>query len=214
MSGGGSIMTKRMQAAEMIRSTRGDLYDANFDPVLAEVRGEAKDLCFDYNYSVRPSEVGRQQAILGQLLGRVGAGVTVVAPFWCDYGSNIELGDGTFLNHNTVMLDGASITFGRNVFVAPDCCFSTAGHPLDVERRNLGLEYALPITVEDDVWIGAGVMVLPGVTIGRGSVIGAGSVVNRDIPAGVVAVGCPCRPIRSITNKDAEMGQLWRATSR
>ncbi len=207
-------MAGRAQAAAMVRATGGDLYDANFDASLLAARNEAKDLCFDYNYNIRPSNTSKQQALLRTLLGKVGAGVTVVAPFWCDYGSNVQLGEGTFLNHNTVMLDCASITLGKRVFVAPDCCFSTAAHPIDADRRGQGLEYALPITIGDDVWIGAGVMVLPGVTIGRGSVIGAGSVVNKDIPAGVVAVGCPCRVIRPITNKDAEMGQLWKGSSR
>lgn len=207
-------MAGRAQAAAMVRATGGDLYDANFDATLLAARNEAKDLCFDYNYNIRPSNTSKQQALLRTLLGKVGAGVTVVAPFWCDYGSNVQLGEGTFLNHNTVMLDCASITLGKRVFVAPDCCFSTAAHPIDADRRGQGLEYALPITIGDDVWIGAGVMVLPGVTIGRGSVIGAGSVVNKDIPAGVVAVGCPCRVIRPITNKDAEMGQLWKGSSR
>ena len=182
-------MADRASAAELIRATKGDLYDANFDTSLIAARNEAKDLCFDYNYGIRPSETNKQQALLKALLGKVGAGVTVVAPFWCDYGSNIQLGENTFLNHNTVMLDGAPITLGKRVF-------------------------ALSITICDDVWIGAGVMILPGVTIGRGSVIGAGSVVNKDIPAGVVAVGCPCRVIRTITNKDAEMGQLWKGSSR
>lgn len=207
-------MAGRAQAAAMVRATGGDLYDANFDATLLAARNEAKDLCFDYNYNIRPSNTSKQQALLRTLLGKVGAGVTVVAPFWCDYGSNVQLGEGTFLNHNTVMLDCAPITLGKRVFVAPDCCFSTAAHPIDADRRGQGLEYALPITIGDDVWIGAGVMVLPGVTIGRGSVIGAGSVVNKDIPAGVVAVGCPCRVIRPITNKDAEMGQLWKGSSR
>ncbi len=207
-------MAGRAQAAAMVRATGGDLYDANFDASLLAARNEAKDLCFDYNYNIRPSNTSKQQALLRTLLGKVGAGVTVVAPFWCDYGSNVQLGEGTFLNHNTVMLDCASITLGKRVFVAPDCCFSTAAHPIDADRRGQGLEYALPITIGDDVWIGAGVMMLPGVTIGRGSVIGAGSVVNKDIPAGVVAVGCPCRVIRPITNKDAEMGQLWKGSSR
>lgn len=207
-------MAGRAQAAAMVRATGGDLYDANFDASLLAARNEAKDLCFDYNYSIRPSNTSKQQALLRTLLDKVGAGVTVVAPFWCDYGSNVQLGEGTFLNHNTVMLDCAPITLGKRVFVAPDCCFSTAAHPIDADRRGQGLEYALPITIGDDVWIGAGVMVLPGVTIGRGSVIGAGSVVNKDIPAGVVAVGCPCRVIRPITNKDAEMGQLWKGSSR
>ena len=207
-------MAGRAQAAAMVRATGGDLYDANFDATLLAARNEAKDLCFDYNYNIRPSNTSKQQALLRTLLDKVGAGVPVVAPFWCDYGSNVQLGEGTFLNHNIVMLDCASITLGKRVFVAPDCCFSTAAHPIDADRRGQGLEYALPITIGDDVWIGAGVMVLPGVTIGRGSVIGAGSVVNKDIPAGVVAVGCPCRVIRPITNKDAEMGQLWKGSSR
>ena len=92
--------------------------------------------------------------------------------------------------------------FGDNVFVAPNCGFYTAGHPLDAERRNQGLEYARPITVGDDVWIGAGVSVLPGVTIGQGAVIGAGSVVNRDIPPRVLAAGNPCRVIREITEEE------------
>ncbi|HJA88560.1 MAG TPA: sugar O-acetyltransferase, partial [Candidatus Parabacteroides intestinavium] len=107
-----------------------------------------------------------------------------------------------FANMSCVILDEAPVKFGDNVFVAPNCGFYTAGHPLDAERRNQGLEYARPITVGDDVWIGAGVSVLPGVTIGQGAVIGAGSVVNKDIPAGVLAAGNPCRVIREITEED------------
>lgn len=103
-----------------------------------------------------------------------------------------------------MILDGAKVTFGDNVFVAPNCGFHTAGHPLDVEQRNQGLEYAYPITIGDNVWIGAGVTVLPGVTIGNNTVIGAGSVVNRDVPDGVVAAGNPCRVIRRITDEDRE----------
>ena len=101
-----------------------------------------------------------------------------------------------------MILDGARVTFGDHVFIAPNCGFYTAGHPLDAERRNQGLEYAHPITVGDNVWLGAGVQVMPGVTIGDGAVIGAGSIVTRDIPAGVVAAGNPCRVLRAITQAD------------
>ena len=124
--------------------------------------------------------------------------------FWCDYGYNIEIGENFYANHNCVILDDAKVVFGDNVFLAPNCTFATAGHPLDIQQRNQGLEYAYPITVGDNVWIGAGVTVLPGVTIGAGSVIGAGSLVNRDIPAGVLAAGNPCRVIRPLTAADAE----------
>lgn len=102
------------------------------------------------------------------------------------------------------------MTFGDNVFIAPDCVFSTAGHPLDVQQRNQGLEIALPITVGDNVWIGTQVSVLPGVTIGSNTVIGAGSVVNRDIPDGVVAAGNPCRVIRKITEEDKNKYPIWK----
>lgn len=115
---------------------------------------------------------------------------------------NIELGENFYANHNLVILDGAKVTFGDNVFVAPNCGFYTAGHPLDYERRNAGLEYAYPITVGDNVWIGGGVQVMPGVTIGSNVVIGGGSVVTKDIPDNYVAVGNPCKVIRPITEAD------------
>ena len=124
---------------------------------------------------------------------------TVTAPFWCDYGYNIEIGENFYSNHNVVILDGAKVIFGDNVFVAPNCGFYTAGHPLDSERRNMGLEYAKPITIGNNVWFGAGVHVMPGVTIGNDVVIVAGSVVTRDIPSGVVVAGIPCEVIKKIT---------------
>ena len=177
------------------------LYDANYDTELIRERQVAKDLCFQFN-QLRPSDEANQQQILSQLLGKKSDNCCILAPFWCDYGYNIEVGKNFFANHNTVILDGAKVTFGDNVFIAPNCGFYTAGHPIDADRRNQGLEYAYPIAVGDNVWIGAGVHVMPGVKIGSNVVIGGGSVVVKDIPDNVVAVGNPCRPVRPITEAD------------
>lgn len=179
------------------------LYDANNDENLLKERAIAKDLCFKYN-QLMPSDVENQKQVLKELLGEVNDSVIFVAPFWCDYGYNIRVGKNFFANHNTVILDGAKVTFGDNVFIAPNCGFYTAGHPIDSKRRNQGLEYAYPITIRNNVWIGAGVHVMPGVTIGNHVVIGAGSVVVKDIPSNSVAVGNPCHVIREITEEDEQ----------
>ena len=198
----------RASVAAMIASTEGRLYDANFDERVLRALDECKDLCYDYN-QVRPTDRTGLHARLAQIVGSIGDRAHVTPPFWCDYGKNVHLGEGFFANHGLVILDGAPVTFGRNVFVAPNCVFSTAGHPIDAERRNQGLEYALPITVGDDVWFGMGVMVCPGVTIGSNVVIGAGSVVTRDVPSGVVAAGNPCRVLREIGPEDAQRYQRF-----
>ena len=177
------------------------LYDANYDKELLIDRLEAKDLCFEYN-QLKSSNIEEQEKIMKKLLGKTKGNFTIVAPFWCDYGYNIEIGENFFANHNTVILDGGKVKFGDNVFVAPNCGFHTAGHPIDAERRNKGLEYAYPITVGNNVWIGAGVQVMPNVTIGDNVVIGGGSVVVKDIPSNSVAVGNPCKVIRAITEED------------
>ena len=179
----------------------GALYDANYDNELIAERTAAKELCFELN-NLRPSMVAERDEIVRRLLGQVGKNCCIESPFHCDYGYNIVAGDNFYMNVGCVILDGARVTFGDNVFVAPHCGFYTAGHPLDHERRNAGLEYALPITIGNNVWIGAQVCVLPGMTIGDDSVIGAGSVVTKDIPAGVLAAGNPCRVIREISEAD------------
>lgn len=171
------------------------LYDANYDKALGKEIAAAKDLCFEYN-ALRPSMYKERDRLLTKLLGSTKTAYTIQPPFWCDYGYNISLGENFFANHNLVILDGAKVTFGENVFIGPDCGFYTAGHPIDAERRNQGLEYAYPIIVGDNVWFGGGVKVMPGVTIGSNVVIGAGSIVTKDIPDNVVAAGNPCKVLR------------------
>ena len=153
-----------------------------------------------------PEEREAQEEIIRRLFASVGENSTVNPVFWCDYGSNITAGDNFYVNYNCVILDCASVTFGDNVFIAPNCGFYTAGHPLDAQTRNAGLEFARPIAVGDSVWFGGNVTVLPGVNIGSGSVIGAGSVVSRDIPPNVIAVGSPCRVVRTILPEEPEIG--------
>ena len=139
---------------------------------------------------------------MSQMFGSIKGNPVVTAPFYCDYGFNISVGENFYTNHNVTILDCAKVTFGDNVFIAPNCVFSTAGHAIDSEQRSRGLEIALPITVGDNVWIGTNVSVQLGVTIGSNTIIGAGSVVNKDIPDGVIAAGNPCKVIRKITDAD------------
>ena len=175
----------------------GEIYNANYDKELIEERASAKDLCYEYN-NLRPSKIEERKKLLKKLLSKTKENFWIEQPFMCDYGYNIEIGENFYSNHNLIILDGNKVTFGDNVFIAPNCSFYTAGHPLDYNTRNQGLEYAKPIEVGNNVWIGGNVEVLPGVKIGDNSVIGAGSVVTKDIPSNVVAVGNPCRIIKEI----------------
>ncbi len=157
-----------------------------------------RELCYEFNMC-RPSELEKQDQILKKLLGKIGENYRIRAPFYCDYGYNVEIGDNFFANFNLVITDCAKVAIGNNVLIGPNVALHTAGHPLDVETRNKGLEFAYPITIGDNVWIGGGVQILPGVTIGDNAVIGAGSIVTKDIPANVVAVGNPCRVMKQIS---------------
>ena len=199
----------RARVAAMTAATAGKLYDANFDSVVTTALRECADLCWEYN-QIRPTDKAARLALLDRIIGSHGKHYTFTQPFYCDYGKNIHVGENFYCNHGLTILDAAPVTFGHDVYIAPNCVFSTAGHPVDPERRNAGLEYALSITVGDNVWFGMGVLVCPGVTIGSEVVIGAGSVVNKDIPSGVVAVGNPCRVLREIGPEDAARYELYQ----
>ena len=186
--------------SEQEKMISGQLYNST-DEKLSEQRIKAKKFCRQYN-NLEPDNYEERKSILKKLLGKTKENFWIEPNFWCDYGYNIEIGENFYSNHNLVILDPAKVTFGDNVFIAPNCGFYTAGHPIDAELRNQLLEFAYPITVGNNVWFGGNVVVLPGVTIADNVVIGAGSVVTKDIPANVVAVGNPCKVLREITEED------------
>jgi maltose O-acetyltransferase len=183
------------------RMLRGELYIAD-DPEIAAGQARAQELLERYN-ATRHADQDERDRLLRSLLGEVGVGVVVRPPFRCDYGSHIGIGAGTFVNYDCVMLDVAPIRIGAACQVATCVQILTATHPIDPEPRRLGWESAQPITIGDNVWLGGGVIVLPGVTIGDDTVVGAGAVVTRDLPSGVVAIGNPARVHRSIGDRDA-----------
>ena len=152
----------------------------------------SKEMCYDYN-NLRPKELDKKKEILKKLLKKIGEEVYIEPPFYCDYGFNITLGDNFYANHNLVILDVCEVTFGDNVFIGPNVGIYTAGHPIDVELRNKGLEFGKKIKIGNNVWIGGSVCILPGVTIGDNVTIGGGSVVTKDIPSNVTAFGNPCK---------------------
>lgn len=188
---------------EKEKAAKGLLYNANYDQELLSDRAHAKDSLYYYN-NLHPEKIDERLSVIRNLLGKTGHQFIFESPFYCDYGYNIEIGENFFSNMNLVVLDGAKVTIGDNVFIAPNVGIYTAGHPFDVEQRNQGLEYAYPVSIGNNVWIGAGVQILPGVSIGDNAIIGAGSVVSKDIPANVLAVGNPCRVIREIVEADKD----------
>lgn len=180
-----------------------------YNPAYEREIYKGKEKCFKYN-QLSPNDRKAQAEILATLLGSMGKEVVITPAFWCDYGYNITVGDYFYSNHNLVITDGAKVTFGNNVFIGPNCCFTTAEHAIDPEMRKAGVEIAKPITVGNNVWIGAGTTVLAGAEIGDNTVIGAGSVVTKRIPENVVAVGVPCRVLRKITDEDKTSYPMYK----
>jgi maltose O-acetyltransferase len=173
-----------------------ELYNAD-DPELVTAHRRAVALVDEYNRT--PPAGGADRArILGDLLGAFGAGSVIRPPFHCDYGSHLRVGARTFVNFGLVALDAAPIDIGGDVQIGPNVQLLTPTHPIDPDLRRAKWEAAEPITVGDNVWLGGGAIVLPGVSIGENTVVGAGAVVTKDLPAGVVAVGNPCRIIRRL----------------
>jgi maltose O-acetyltransferase len=185
-----------MIKTELQKMLDGELYDAS-DAELVAGRSKARKLFTQYNALSYDDKDGKK-AILRELLGGFQNSIDIQSPFYCDYGFNIFAGDNLFLNFNCIILDCARVTFGDNVFLAPNVQIYTAYHPVIASERIKGPEYAAPITIGNNVWLGGGVIVCPGVTIGDNTTIGAGSVVTKNIPANVVAAGNPCKVIREL----------------
>ncbi len=178
---------------EKEKMLRGEYYDPQ-DATLVHLRENAQNLMNQYNHP-HGEDKGR---LLDMLFGYHAEGLSIRAPFYCDYGINIKVGRNFYANYNCVFLDVARITIGDDVFFGPNVSLITVNHPIDPVKRRQGLEYAEEIRIGDNVWVGADVTVNPGVTIGDNAVIGSGAVVVKDVPANVVAAGNPCKVIRTI----------------
>ena len=171
------------------------------DPELDEGRRRARGMISDLN-GLRLDQVEEKLAIMRRLLGKLGKDPRIEGPFQCDFGYNITIGDHFYANYNLTILDCGTVTIGDNVLIGPNVGIFPATHPLLPDQRRKGLNMARPITIGNDVWIGGNVVINPGVNIGDGAIIGSGSVVTKDIPAGVIAAGNPCRVLRAITEED------------
>lgn len=186
-------MTKPLSEKQKMIS--GQLYFPA-DKELGELLLEAKNKCFTFNQTPPSDREGRQQQI--KALFNKSENPHIESPFYCDYGFNISTGKNFYANHGVIILDAAPVNFGDNVFLAPGVLISTATHPIDPVERATGIEYALPISTGNDVWIGMGAKILPGVTIGDNVVIAAGAVVSKDIHSNSVAAGVPAKVIRTL----------------
>jgi maltose O-acetyltransferase len=175
----------------------GQLYNAN-DPELELMRRQARARLDQLNHSIQDVKSGERLDICQKLFGKTGKGLWLQPPFYCEYGSNIELGDNVFFNFNCVVLDVAKVTIGSYVLIGPNVQIYTATHPLDAQKRREGQELGKPIVIGDDVWIGGSAVICPGVTIGNKSVIGAGAVVVKDVPPNVVVGGNPAKVLKNL----------------
>lgn len=188
-----------MDLLEIMKSQNS--YCSNHTDMPTHLQDNAKTLCWEYNKTA-PWEKEKRREILQKLFGTCHPLTFIEPSFRCDYGFNIHTHGLTVINYNCVILDTSPVSIGVNAFIAPGVCIACAGHSIDPVQRSIGVGTSAPITIEDNVWIGANATICGGVTIGEGSVIGAGSVVTKDIPAGVVAAGNPCRVLRPISEKD------------
>ena len=188
-----------MDLLEIMKSQNS--YCSNHTDMPTHLQDNAKTLCWEYNKTA-PWEKEKRREILQKLFGTCHPLTFIEPSFRCDYGFNIHTHGLTVINYNCVILDTSPVSIGANAFIAPGVCIACAGHSIDPVQRSMGVGTSAPITIEDNVWIGANVTICGGVTIGEGSVIGAGSVVTKDIPAGVVAAGNPCHVLRPISEKD------------
>ena len=186
--------------SEKEKMLSGKPYKA-FDNELEADRQRARKLIHVHN-KLEPGDTVQKQKILKELLGTSGEQFVIEAPFRCDYGYNIHLGENFYSNFNLVILDCAKVSIGNNALIGPDVGIYTAGHPVHPDLRKQDYEFAFPVKIGKSVWIGGHVVINPGVTIGDNVVIGSGSVVTRDIPSGVIAAGNPCRVLREITEED------------
>ena len=183
--------------SEKEKMLNGELYMADSDEALFNERIKCKTLCHKYN-NLSPDKIKERKELIKQIIGKTKNNFHVEQPFYCDYGYNIELGENFYSNHNLVILDCAKVKFGDNVFIGPNCGIYTAEHPIDAETRNKGLEYAKPITIGNNVWIGGGVHIVAGVTVGNNVVIAAGAVVTKDVSDNCVIAGVPAKKIKTL----------------
>lgn len=185
--------------SEKEKMLNGELYMPENDETLFNERIKCKTLCHKYN-NLPPDKLDERKELIKQIVGKTQNKFWIEQPFYCDYGYNIELGENFYSNHNLVILDCAKVKFGDNVFIGPNCGFYTAEHPLDAETRNKCLEYAKPITIGNNAWIGGGVTIVAGVTVGNNVVIAAGAVVTKDVSDNCVVAGVPAKKIKDIEN--------------
>ncbi len=184
----------------------GALYNCSLEAIPEELEkklNECKELLYDFNNS-RPGETKKRSEIIKRVFAEVGENCYIEPPFYANWGCNMHVGNHFYANFSLTVVDDTDIYIGDNVMIAPNVVIATGTHPVCPELRAQAFQYNLPVRIGNRVWIGAGSVILPGVTVGDGSVIGAGSVVTKDVPAGVVAAGNPCRVLREISDRDYE----------